>query len=263
MAGEKDRPSEKGGDQKPPQRPQPEPEVRVDQGIPEQGGPEPTISLTRSQFNELVQASVAAALQASRAQSQDIGVEAEQAFFQSLTTKSPEDRERALVAYLTNLSPEARARREQAIRDAYASLGPAPVSGNGREPGQYVAEGRDTGQAPILRKVRWRREDLEREYLTVDLFVTVVPRGGVTIHGVEYPLKAGLNKVPSIVAEQYQWWLGTQQRIENQYPPLTLQEEDDMRQKIARGANQVFTRVHQVGIGILTPETFPAATAQE
>ena len=175
-----------------------------------------------------------------------------------ISSRPVEEREPALLAYLASLSPQQRESRETAIRDAYAGMAKVVEPQTGMVPGSSVSVGRDSQGAPVLAKVRTTRQYLESVYPMVDVFVATAPRGGVTIKGANFPLRRGINRVPSIVAEQYAWWAETSDRIERSYPPLMATEQDAMNQLLARGARQVISRVHQVGVGVLPEDVFQA-----
>lgn len=183
-------------------------------------------------------------------------------FLTSIHSKPVEEREMALLAYLSSLSPQQREAREQSIRDAYANIAKTADPSRGR-PGEYVMMGKDNAGAPVLSKVRTTREWVMANYPMVDVFVTVPPKGGVTVKGAHFNLERGINHVPSIVAELYAWWADTQDRIERSYPPLTAGEQDQMNQQLARGARQVISRVHQVGIGVLPQEVIAEPARSE
>lgn len=183
-------------------------------------------------------------------------------FLTSIHAKPVEEREAALISYLASLSPQQREAREQSIRDAYTNIAKTADPSRGR-PGEYVTLGKDNAGAPVLGKVRTTPEWIIANYPMVDVFVTVPPKGGVTVKGAHFNLQRGINHVPSIVAEQYAWWADTQDRIERSYPPLTAGEQDQMNQQLARGARQVISRVHQVGVGILPQEVIAEPARSE
>jgi hypothetical protein len=231
----------------------------------ENGAPkdEETISISRADLQELLTNAMANAAK--------IAAEAGNAardhrrddvdFLATIMAKPSEERETALIAYLSSLSPQQREARETSIRDAYANIAKTADPSQGR-PGELAVLGKDNAGAPVYGKVRTTRDWVLKNYPQVDVYVTVPPRGGVTIRGVNFVLERGINHVPSIVAELYAWWAETQERIERSYPPLTAAESENMNTQLARGARQVISRVHQVGVGILPQEVIaePART---
>lgn len=233
-----------------------------DQGVtpePEQG--EETITLTKSAlldlFKEVAATSARAAVEAQEAVKAERDDEA--SFMASLQTMKPEERESALMGYLRSLTPTQLAAREKRIREAYKALPPAPTVDtiSGLVPGDMVESGKDQRGDPVYSKVRPTKAWIEENYPMVDVYVQTPPKGGVTFRTIRFDLVPGLNRVPSPVAELYAWWADTQRRIEATYPPITMAEEEAMRIAIARGAREVWTRVHQVGVGILPPEVIP------
>jgi hypothetical protein len=225
---------------------------------------EETITLTRSDLQELLTNAMANAAKiaaeagnAARDHRKD-DVE----FLSTIMQKPVEEREAALLSYLASLSPQQREARETSIRDAYSNI-PKTADASGGRPGDMVQVGKDNAGAPVFAKRRTTREWILANYPMTSVYVQTPPRGGVIVRGVNFELKRGINEVPSIVAEQYAWWAETQDRIERSYPPLTAAEEDNMRQQLARGARQVISRVHQVGVGILPPEVLPEPARTE
>jgi hypothetical protein len=234
-------------------------------GAPKKDEADDTITLSKADLQELLTNAMANAAK--------IAAEAGNAardhrrddvdFIGQIINKPVEEREAALIAYLQSLSPQQRESREAAIRDAYASIPSTAEPTADRQPGSLVSVGKDSGGSDVKAKVRTTREWVIANYPNVVLHVERVPRGGVTVKGANFPLVRGINEVPSIVAELYSWWVSTQERLEASYPPLTAVEEDNMKQQLARGAKQVISRVHQVSVGILPPDNFPAQQSQE
>lgn len=173
-----------------------------------------------------------------------------------------EQREEALRNLFQNMTPEKRAQLEGSIRAAYATV-VAPVADDERKPGSYVVTGRDHLGSDIKSKVRFRREDILAMYPTVTLFPMVPMRGGVTVQGINFPIEAGKpQQVPSIVAELYNNYIETVKRENERWGPLLPEEKHRLEYLIAKGEKRVWTRVHQVGVGVMPAEAFPNADAE-
>jgi len=232
-------------------------------GAPE--GDDDRVVFSREDLQEFMRSVAVEAVRAAATAREEVnaGKADDSNFLASLIPLTAEDREQALREHIQGLTDEQRRAREQSIRSVYASLGPAPTVGNDDQPGTLVVVGKDTAGMPVMAKRRATKEWINANYPMTTLFVDVVPRGGVIVRGVRYDLIRGENRVPSLVAEQYANWRGTQDRIEATYPPLTAPEEEAIKFALAKGAKMAPTRMHQVGVGILPPDVFPVAAERQ
>src|SRR5918992_6304030 len=134
-----------------------------DNGAPNEK--EESITLTRSDLQELLTNAMANAAK--------IAAEAGNAardhrrddvdFLATVMQKPVEEREAALLSYLSSLSPQQREARETSIRDAYANIPKTADSGDGR-PGELVVVGKDNAGAPVTAKRRTTREWILANY---------------------------------------------------------------------------------------------------
>lgn len=173
-----------------------------------------------------------------------------------------EQRAERLIAILQSLTPEQRQKRQEAIMMAYRALPPAPEGSEELRPGTYVDAGTDASKAPLFNKVKYTKEWMATHYPMVDMVVTVDTHGPIQFADVIYECKVGnVYKVPSIIKELYDAYVYNLKLIEWRYQPLLAQERADMDWKIAKGEKKVWSRVHQVGVGVLPPEVMPNVEA--
>jgi len=190
---------------------------------------------------------------------------------ENLDSLSPDQREAALKDLFEKMTPAEKLAREQAIRAAYAKLPPAPVADQSHRPGSYVASGSDASGVPIKQKVRYTRPFIEhgphegQEDCRLGLHLPQIKftpletlRGGASYQGIHYDVNRGQEiTVPSPIKEQYDAYFAALARVEWQTQPITQQEEERVKFLLAKGEKRVWTRVHQVGVGIMPQEVFP------
>lgn len=124
-------------------------------------------------------------------------------------------------------------------------------------PGQYVNIAAPN-QAPDLRKVRWTKSAIEKEYPMVEfqplINVTVAP------HGVPWDLSVdrGPVRVPSIVRDFHD---NEYQRIRHQYdrykPESAIEVIDSIQRSKENQGVPVWGRLHLVGVGLAMGDDQP------
>lgn len=161
-------------------------------------------------------------------------------------------------AALANMAANA----DQFERVQQATLAPIPPASENLPAGTYIQRGVDSSGAPIMGKVRWTKEIIERTYPPK----TFTPNRGMTVgpHGVLYRMDAGVETtVPSIVKDLYDTALKIEQQESDKYKPWTAAEraELDARAFEQPGVGQR-SRLARVGAGLnvhaaepVTPET--------
>jgi hypothetical protein len=131
-----------------------------------------------------------------------------------------------------------------------ASLAAVPSPSEELKPGTYVEIGRDSSGAPILGKVAWTRDWIERTYEPV----TFIPARTMTVapHGISYRLEQGEpNTVPSIVRAIYEDCMRSERAMALSTRPLSAAEVSDIdaRASEAPGTKQ-WSRLYRSGYGL-------------
>lgn len=147
--------------------------------------------------------------------------------------------------------------------DKKATLAAIPEPSDELRPGTYVQQGVDSFGAPILGKVRWTREWIEKTYAPV----TFTPNRSMIVapHNVSYTLSADVETtVPGIVKDIYDAVIKQEREQVTKYRPLSANETSDVdaRANNEPGTKQ-WSRVYRSGYGLSIPETPDSTPAVE
>lgn len=131
-----------------------------------------------------------------------------------------------------------------------ATLDIIPAASEAQPPGTYIKLGVDASGAPIMGKVRWNRDAIEKAYPKV----TFVPMRDFTCgpHGILYRVVPGIETtVPSIVYDLYMGAMRTEKEMEDRYRPLSALERSEIdAQAAATPGVGVKSRFARVGAGL-------------
>ncbi len=130
-----------------------------------------------------------------------------------------------------------------------ATLAPIPGPSPELPPGTYFQVGIDAAGAPIMGKVPWTREVLEKTYIPV----TFTPMRTMDFgpHGVHYHVDAGVEAtVPKIVKDFYDEALKGEAADRAKYRPIGATEAYELAARAAEAPGKHWSRLYRAGTGL-------------
>ena len=139
-------------------------------------------------------------------------------------------------------------------RKIEANLAPVPEPSEELRPGTYVQRGVDAFGAPVMGKVRWTKDWIEKTYAPV----TFTPNRSMIVapHNISYTLSADVETtVPCIVKDLYDGVIRQEREQAAKYRPLTATEQADVDARAnAEPGTKQWSRVTRVGFGLNIPD---------
>lgn len=130
-----------------------------------------------------------------------------------------------------------------------ATLAPVPAPSEQLRPGSYVEIGRDSSGAPVIGKVRWTRDWIEKTYA----MVTFIPMRAMTInpHGISYRVEAETETtVPSIVKSIYDDVIRGERARQAATSPLSAQETSNIDAAATEAPGPHWSRLYRMTGGL-------------
>jgi len=184
------------------------------------------------------------------------------------TTISASEVMAAMAKQIAALQSAVLEQGKQRFEKQEATLEPIPPASEELRPGTYIQQGIDAAGAPIMGKVRWTKQWIEKTYEPV----TFVPRRNMVVgpHGISYTLVGGeTNTVPGICKDIYDAVIKQEAEQNLRYRPIAPDEAYDLASRAAQAPGKHWSRPYLAGRGLnvrteeSAPEAAPAAAAPE